>query len=87
MYSICRKCGSPKDRRTCDLCMSYEVLADSSPLAAKAVEMLFVSKLGSFKTFSAMCSAGAKHGNALQREKRDAAMFRAGQKKITDYFK
>ncbi len=55
----------------------------------------FVSKLGRYKTFSAMCSAGAKHGNKLQKERgcypngkptKETLMFRAGQKKVTDYF-
>ncbi len=66
-------------------------MAASSPLAEKAVELLFVSKLGSFETYSAMCSAGAKHGNAMRKEakrlKAERFMFRDGQKKITDYFK
>ncbi len=49
-------------------------------------EYPFISKLGRFKTFSAMCAAGAKHGNDLIRERKDALMFRGGQKKITKYF-
>ncbi len=67
--------------------MSYEVIAGSSPLAAKAVEMLFVSKLGSFKTLHALHVAAGRNGARVQKERADARLFRAGQKKITDYFK
>ncbi len=46
----------------------------------------FVSKLGRFKTFKSMCSAGGHHGVKLQKAKKDRIMFAAGQKKVTDYF-
>ncbi len=86
-FNVCETCGSLKDRRTCDLCKSYEALAGASPLAAKSVDLLFRSKLGTFKTFRDMQSAAGNHGATVQRERAERRMFRAGQKKITDYFK
>ncbi len=47
---------------------------------------MFVSKLGRFKTYSAMCSAGAKHGNNLARTAR-FAHYGKGSRKITEFFK
>ncbi len=48
----------------------------------------FVSTLGSFKTNSDMCRAGAKHGNQLRRERKLEKVARQpGQRLIVDYFK
>ncbi len=60
---------------------------DRFPMAfkAKAKAKKFISKLGTFKSNSAMCSAGARHGNDLRRAKK-FERWAKGTRKIKEYF-
>ncbi len=49
-------------------------------------ERPFQSILGTFKTFSAMCSAGAKYGNMKRKERMlERVATQPGQTRITDF--